>query len=80
MNKWMLISIYNRELEPIRVFGTYKEAQAAMKADFIDTIGAEEFNKVCAENGVPDCEDWQLGDYDAWVDYTIDWHIASVAV
>ena len=82
MNKWILISICNRELEPIRVFGTFEEAQAAMKADFIDAIGTEEFNQVCTANGEPYCEDWQLGSDDAWLNYidTIDWHIASVAV
>ena len=66
MNKWILISICNGELEPIRVFGTFEEAQAAMKADFIDAIGTEEFNQVCTANGEPYCDDWRLRDDNAW--------------
>ena len=64
------------------MYSTYEEAQAAMKADFIDSVGAEAFNQVCAENCSADCEEWQLKDDDAWQNYIddIDWHIVPVLV
>ena len=82
MNKWMLISIYNRDLEPIKFFDTYEEAQAAMKADFIETVGTEEYREVCTANGDPSCEDWVLEDFDAWVSTmdSIDWHIVPLTI
>ena len=80
MDKWMLISICNRDLEPIKMFETAEGAQAAMKADFINTIGANEFQQVCDTNGEPCCEDWMLSDFNAWISNmdSIDWHIVRI--
>ncbi len=82
MDKWMLIVITNRELEPIRMFDTAEEAQEAMKNDFTNTVGIEDFHQVCATNGGLDCEDWQFGDYDAWISNMdcFEWHIAPITV
>ena len=62
------------------MFETVEEAQAAMKADFINTIGADEFQQVCDANGEPSCEDWTLSDFDAWISNidSIDWHIVPI--
>ena len=82
MSKWMLISICNREIEPIKMYETCEEAQAAMKADFINTVGIEEYDEVCAANGEPYCDVWQLGEDDAWISGgdSIDWYVIPVAV
>ena len=80
VEKWMLLSTCNRELTPIQMFDTCEEAQAAMKAEFIDAVGTEDYTEVLTANGASDCEDWSLGDFDAWISNIdcVDWHICPI--
>lgn len=80
MEKWILIIIQDRELMPISVYDTFDEAQAAMKADFIESVGEDEFNKACLAND--DSQYWQLNDDNAWRSEktNIDWFIERILV
>ena len=80
MKKWILIIIQDRELISVSVYNTFEEAQASMKADFIESVGEDEFNEACLAND--DSQYWQLNDDNAWMSQrcNVDWYIKPIVV